>query len=68
MLESEAEGKWCPFTFSGTEPQRCAGSHCMGWDEWKKAVRGDQSQIVGWNSYDPPQGDCGMKPKDIELP
>lgn len=56
MKESEAVRKICPFKLGGNSDGYdgffCEGSGCMGWD--------------AWSPQDPPQGDCGMKPKEVE--
>ena len=76
MLESDANDKVCPVmsgavglnvSFVGGATQhivRCQGSACMGWDEWMEWVGPDGRAVKEPVPYDPPQGDCGMKPPE----
>tara|TARA_Y100000310_G_scaffold263053_1_gene272949 strand:- start:1656 stop:1856 length:201 start_codon:yes stop_codon:yes gene_type:complete len=51
----------------------CAGSDCVGWDEWRDPVREpregaavwERHPITGYKPKDPPEGDCGMKPPEL---
>ena len=61
MLESEAKEKRCPLSQNKSGFRPCLGSECMGWEEWMEYANHDKPTHA--TPFDPPQGDCGMKPQ-----
>lgn len=77
MLEAEAKTKICPLMTDGSiginGPVYCKGSNCMCWDVWFEPLAGESKvkypqPLPGYQPYDPPQGDCGMKPPELNFP
>lgn len=77
MLESDAKTKMCPFKMMGSWMPGsrdselgmwCEGSACMAWEEWREVVRDKDGKPFYPSTYapkDPPEGDCGMKPPEL---
>ena len=38
MTEEEAVKKWCPFTMSNENPNKCKGHRCMAWKVVHEAI------------------------------
>ncbi len=72
MLESEAKKKICPIMTRvvGGDPMLgpifCFTSGCMMWEEWKIPDKSSPTTVPRkYVSRDPPAGDCGLKPPEM---
>jgi len=65
MLNSEAGKKLFPFMFTSGDTgvtMECITTRCMGWDDHKKRSKEMVDGMYVYESKDPPEGECGMKP------
>lgn len=73
MLESEAKTKICPImtrVFNENPGHiNCCGSECVMWDQHHEVDLDNPPKVAGdpygYKPKDPPEGDCGMKPPEM---